>query len=284
MALKIQGEAKLDSDPCVVAWDNALFVGTEDGSIKVFDAKLTPGASWAAHSVQLFALAAGNGKVYSSSNDGGIRVWTQKGEKIKELPKSEGSEGDTGILHVFGKELYAGDETGNVTVYQDDELKALYNVLEEVKDLWLEPPFLFTVRDLDVTVTEIKPDESKTRFVTRHTMEGRAPLRITGNRLLVMARGGNDLQLHDASIDTTFKKLHAVKASDMIVTSLAVSGDFAWTGGWDSSVRRWKIDGDVLQPAGELNLGSYVNGLVATAPDNVYAILTGGRIVNITAA
>lgn len=46
-----------------------------------------------------------------------------------------------------------------VVVYEDNAEKARYNVLEEVKDLWIYPPYLFTVRDLDVTVTEIKPGE-----------------------------------------------------------------------------------------------------------------------------
>lgn len=46
-----------------------------------------------------------------------------------------------------------------VVIYEDNREKARYNVLEEVKDLWLYAPFLFTVRDLDVTVTEIKPGE-----------------------------------------------------------------------------------------------------------------------------
>lgn len=81
-------------------------------SFKVFDANLTSGASWSAHTVQLFALTAGCGYVYSSSNDGGIRVWTPKGEKVKELPPTGG---DVGVLHIFGNNVYAGDEAGNVS-------------------------------------------------------------------------------------------------------------------------------------------------------------------------
>jgi hypothetical protein len=42
-------------------------------------------------------------------------------------------------------------------VYEKYNDKAIYNVLEEVKDLVLSRPFLFTVRDLDVTITEIMP-------------------------------------------------------------------------------------------------------------------------------
>lgn len=42
-------------------------------------------------------------------------------------------------------------------MYQDNVLKAKYNVLEEVKDIAINPPFMFTARDLYVTVTEVKP-------------------------------------------------------------------------------------------------------------------------------
>ncbi|XP_013186487.1 uncharacterized protein LOC106131821 [Amyelois transitella] len=277
MSLKIEAETKIDSEPCVAAWDNKFFVGSEDGSIRSFDATLVPSASWSAHAVQIFALAAGNGNVLSASNDGGVRVWSTEGQKIADLP-SAGP--DVGVLRVYGKAIYAGDEGGNVLVYENNVEKARYNVLEEIKDLDLSPPFMFTVRDLDVTVTEIKPDESKSRFVTRHTMEGRAPLRVAGKRLLCMARGGNNLRLHDASVDTTFKMLHEVKVSDMIITSLSVCGDYAWTGGWDGCVRRWKMAEDRLEPAGELNLGACINALHIT-PDSAYIVLSGGRIVSV---
>lgn len=71
--------------------------------------------------------------------------------------------------------------------------------------------------------------------------------------------------------------------SDMIVTSLSVSGDYAWTGGWDGHVRRWKIDGDKIESVGEINLGSCVNALDTSAPNTAYAVLSGGRVVRLTA-
>lgn len=66
----------------------------------------------------------------------------------------------------------------------------------------------------------------------------------------------------------------------MILTSLTVSGDYAWTGGWDGIVRRYKIAEDLLEPAGEINLGSCINGLASNV-DTTYAILSGGKIVRI---
>uniref|UniRef100_A0A2A4JVX5 Anaphase-promoting complex subunit 4 WD40 domain-containing protein n=1 Tax=Heliothis virescens TaxID=7102 RepID=A0A2A4JVX5_HELVI len=277
MSLKIEAEIKVESEPCVLTWGNKLFVGAEDGSIKAFDEKLVAKESWAAHAVQPFALATDGAVLYSSSNDGAIKVWSMTGDKIAELP-STGA--DVGSLYVYDKQLYAGDEDGNITVYENNALKAKYNVLEEVKDLTFSPPFLFTVRDLYVTATEIKPEESKTRFTTRHTMEGRAPLRIAGNRLVFMSRDGNSLKLHDGSIDNNFKQLHEIKVSDMIVISLSTSGDYVWTAGWDGFVRRWKIAGDKLEPFGEINLGGCVNSVVATG-DSVYAAVTGGKIVHL---
>lgn len=67
----------------------------------------------------------------------------------------------------------------------------------------------------------------------------------------------------------------------MIVTSLAANGDTVWTGGWDGAVRQWTIAGDRLQAAGEISLGACINGLVATAPNTVYAAVSGGRLVRI---
>ncbi|CAH2073977.1 unnamed protein product, partial [Iphiclides podalirius] len=275
-ALKIEAEAIIESEPCVIAWDNMLFVGTESGSIITFDANLKPGSKWPAHETQVFALTAAKGNVYSSSIDGGVRVWTASGDKVTEYPPTGG---DIGALHVHENQLIAGDESGNVVFYENNTEKAKYNVLEEVKDIGFKPPYMFTARDLYVTVTEIKPDESKNRFMTRHTMEGRAPLRVAGARLVVTARGGNNLQLHDSSIDNKFKKLHEVKVSDMILTSLSVNENFAWTGGWDGCVRRWKIEGDQLQAAGEINLGACINALYASSPCTAYILLAGGKVI-----
>lgn len=67
----------------------------------------------------------------------------------------------------------------------------------------------------------------------------------------------------------------------MIITSLSVSGDYAWTGGWDGFVRRWKISGDQLEASGSLKVGACINGLVASSADNVYTIVAGGRVVHI---
>ncbi|CAH2086492.1 unnamed protein product [Euphydryas editha] len=280
MSLSIATETKVDTEPCVAAWNNKLFVGGENGSIITFDANLLPGTSWTAHAVQPFAIAASEDKVYSTSNDGGLRVWTFNGDKITEYPASEA---DIGSISVSGKHVYAGDELGNIYVYEENELIAKYNVLEEVKDIAISPPFMFTARDLYVTVTEVKPDQSKDRFVTQHVMEGRAPLRIYGSYLVVTSRSGNSIQLHNASLDTKFKKLHEAKVSDMILTSLSVSDGFAWTGGWDGYVRRWKVSDDKFESAGEINLGACINTLVASSADNAYALLTGGRIVNVKA-
>lgn len=77
-----------------------------------YDSNLTHEKSWSAHGVQIFALVADQSRVYSTSNDGGIRIWSTEGEKLKELPTTGA---DVGILRLYGKELYAGDEGGNVS-------------------------------------------------------------------------------------------------------------------------------------------------------------------------
>lgn len=72
-----------------------------------------------------------------------------------------------------------------------------------------------------------------------------------------------------------------IQVSDMIVTSLSVSDNIVWTGGWDGYIRRWKIAGNQLQPAGEINLGSCVNALIAPTGGSVFGVLTGAKIVKV---
>lgn len=76
---------------------------------------------------------------------------------------------------------------------------------------------------------------------------------------------------------------YLIQVSDMILTSLSVSDNVAWTGGWDGYIRRWKISENKLQPAGEMNLGSCINALIAPTGSGAYVVLTGGRIVKIKA-
>lgn len=71
-----------------------------------------------------------------------------------------------------------------------------------------------------------------------------------------------------------------LQVSDMIVTSLAVNGDFVWTGGWDGHIRRWQIENDQLKEAGDINIGSCINSLAADS-NSVYAAVTGGQLLKI---
>lgn len=80
-----------------------------------YDANLTPATSWQAHAVQPFALTAGAGKVFSSSNDGGVKVWNAEGKKITQLTPSDM---DISALTTLGTSvLLTGDEGGNVSTY-----------------------------------------------------------------------------------------------------------------------------------------------------------------------
>lgn len=64
----------------------------------------------------------------------------------------------------------------------------------------------------------------------------------------------------------------------MIVTSLAVDGNYVWTGAWDGHVKRWKIVGDKLEGAGDVDLGGCVNSIV-TYSNTAYAAVSGGKLV-----
>lgn len=97
----------------IKGWQNLFFQLFHDIPFlfQSYDKNLSSGADWTAHESQVFALSAANGFVYSSSYDGGVRVWSAKGDKIAELPPTGG---DIGDLCVHENQLISGDESGNV--------------------------------------------------------------------------------------------------------------------------------------------------------------------------
>lgn len=63
------------------------------------------------------------------------------------------------ILKLTGENdiLYSGDDKGKVYAWKSFEKIGFYEVVEEVWDLMVHDKFLLTVRNLDVSVIEMKP-------------------------------------------------------------------------------------------------------------------------------
>lgn len=92
----------------------------------------------------------------------------------------------------------------------DEKIKTVINVLEPVKDMMIDKNVLYTVRDLDLCITEMKNTETGT-FQTRKVLMGRAPMCIAGDKLCFSSRGGKDICVHENSHEKQYKEVAQAK-------------------------------------------------------------------------
>lgn len=90
------------------------------------------------------------------------------------------------------------------------------NTCDPIKDLSVSGNYVFTVRDLDVIVTELKPGD-KWVATTKKTVMGKSPVAVIGNEVVFASRTGKDILVYE--ISNELKPLAELK-----VNPCAVSG------------------------------------------------------------
>lgn len=122
---------------------------------KVWEEDLKKVTEIKAHATTVYCLAADGDSLYSCSNDGAIKAWNLNDLKEKgTILQLEAGE----IYKIFTQNglLYSSDEQGTVRVHAGKSIKNIYNLFEPLKDILVVNNLLYTVRDLDVVVTEMK--------------------------------------------------------------------------------------------------------------------------------
>lgn len=123
--------------------------------VKVWEEDLRKVTEVKAHAATVYCLAVSKDVLYSCSNDGTIKAWNLNDVKEKgTILQLETGE----IYRLFAKNgtLFSSDEQGVVRVHDGQSIKNMYNLLEPLKDVLVVGNFLYTVRDLDLVITEMK--------------------------------------------------------------------------------------------------------------------------------
>lgn len=75
---------------------------------------------------------------------------------------------------------------------------------------------VFTVKDLDVTITEfMAADDNKLLPATRKTLVGRAPIAVVGDNIIFTSRSGKDIIVHENSTESHFIQITELKVRIM---------------------------------------------------------------------
>jgi len=265
--------------------NNRLYSGADDGKIKVWEEDLKLVGTIDAHSRSIFSLVANDNTLYSCSNDGTLKSWTLHDLKVeKTLLKGEN---ELWKLCFSENTLYVGDNEGNVKLFKDNKLASMVNLLEPVKDMLIIGNLVYTIKDLDLVITELYSGSGNLgSFGLRKTIMGRAPVCIAGERLCFCSRSGKDILVHENSTDLDFKEVtHAKGAHEMIINALCgVKNDrktFIYSGGWDRMLKQWRVFSSTIEKQNACPVEMRINVIAAGPEGEIYVGGSDGHIVRV---
>lgn len=120
--------------------------------------------------------------LFCPDNDAdGMMMATSSGDAAADVDAAEYGGPFAGAAPAI--DLWSGDDKGVIICWRNDRIAFKYNLIEEVRSLWVENRLLYTARDLDAVVTDLGVSRSGMQYVTIGTIAGRAPLALIGRRL-----------------------------------------------------------------------------------------------------
>ncbi|XP_050304053.1 myosin heavy chain kinase D-like isoform X2 [Anthonomus grandis grandis] len=290
MSLKVSCRAS-DSDKH--EWDithllfhkGKLYSAADDGKIKLWSKDLIKEAEAEAHPCSVFCLAANDDTLYSCSNDGTIKMWDLNTLKEKGI-LVQSSDVEYWRVGYSAGCLFAGDDKGNISVYKDNQLYGQVNIAEPIKDMVIHDTLVFTVKDLDLVITEIKLEGKNIKYGTKISFMGRAPVTLIGDKLFAfITREGKEIQLHEICVESGFKPVARMTGSEMIINALSgtVWNDqqHLFSGGWDKMLKWWSIKNNGPTQEATCNVDLVITSIQSGDNGQVFVGGADGHILRI---
>ncbi|XP_036672788.3 F-box and WD repeat domain-containing 11-A [Drosophila suzukii] len=271
---------------CVAYFDGQLFSGGADGKIRIWSPELQLLATVNAHEAYIYCMAINqHGKVYSSSCDGQVHFMLPPygDEAVQELFRCDNA---IQAMYCDGTVLYTGDDKGVVTTWTNDRMLFKYNLVEEVKSLAGEQKLIYTVRDLDVVVSQVADGKSG-KYSNKAVIAGKSPLSLLGplvdgkrSYLAFPDRSGMGLQLVNNLPQQQYTQLwHIPDCHELIVNALCGDEKYLYSGGYDKKVKAWTdLGSEKPRALGEVDVGSCVNSICCGDNAKVYIASSDGLI------
>ncbi|XP_069980532.1 F-box/WD repeat-containing protein sel-10 isoform X1 [Penaeus vannamei] len=257
----------------LVLYNERVLTGADDGSVKVWDHELNLMHEFKAHNYAVTDILVVGNNIFTACADCTFSIWDANTFELKR--GIEGHEESIRKIITDGKNVFAGDDKGEVRVYSlDGDFAKMYSMVEEVWGLHVEGSRLYTIRDRGLTITEAKGESNKFTVISS-TSEGRAPLYVTSDTLAYLDRTGMMVLIHD-NTPSSYQLKGQLKGHERIVTALSGMGTFMVSGGWDNKVKLWDVTS--FQELGSSDVPGCANGLAVTEDKLVFAAGVGGYV------
>ncbi|XP_076044054.1 uncharacterized protein LOC143027051 [Oratosquilla oratoria] len=262
---------------CILIHGDKIFSCSDDGKVKIWSSDLKLQHEWKAHDYAVLHLLIFGSNLYTASVDMTIKIWDMDNQYSLKNTLEDHEEG-VRRLATNGTKIYSGDDKGEVRVWTPEgNLLLFYGMVEEVWDLHVDKSYIYTVRDRDVIMASIK--DTSDQYTIAKSIQGRAPMRITGDTLAFMERDGVVVNIHDVS--QGFPRRGQLKGHEKIVTAMAGWTGYVATGGYDQEVRFW--DTKALSSVGTCKIPGTVTAMGASPEGDVYVACEDGILCRVKA-
>uniref|UniRef100_A0A182U9J9 Zinc finger ZPR1-type domain-containing protein n=1 Tax=Anopheles melas TaxID=34690 RepID=A0A182U9J9_9DIPT len=249
---------KHSSDTTAVQFYNDhVFSSGGDGKVKVWTKDLRLVKELTPHEAYIYAMVIDSkGQLYTSSCDGTIKCLTSPltSDDCKELLKCKD---EIECLFVDPKDnLYSGDDKGIITMWIDQRIKYKFNVVEQVRSMAIQKNIIYSIRDNDLTVTEIIEGSASGRFMTKASIPGRCPVRLCGGctedgvyqNVAILTRDGLGITMIRNSKQEQYPVTWTKEnAHNMIINAMAAKDEYLYTAGYGGIIKQWS-ELDAKQP------------------------------------
>ncbi|CAG9857981.1 unnamed protein product [Phyllotreta striolata] len=290
MAAKIQCRAN-DADKheydinSVIFHKGKLYSAADDGKIMQWTQDLKKVCEVQSNPCSVFCLAANDTSLYSCSNEGTVKSFELDTLKLKNVLLQD-NQTEFWRLCCDGDRLYVGDHQGTIKVFKKEQLYGNLNISEPVKDMQMHGNLMFTA-NMDIIVTDLKLGSDKLQFGTKCTFAGRAPIALIGDEFV--AFGSTDatgVAVHENNDASHFKAVSKTPgAHDRIINALAgwgrQDGHVLFSGGWDKTLKAWRIEPDRLAPIVSCEVGFVINAIAVGEGRHVYVGGGDGNLAKI---
>lgn len=171
-----------------------------------------------AHPCSVYSITTDNNLLYSCSNEGTIKTFTLDTlEEKQTLVKDEQTEFTR--VYYENPHLFSADNQGYVKVYNNNKFYGQLNVSEPIKDMLIDGTYVYTVKDLDLVITQVKLEGEKLQFGMKGTFPGRAPAALIRNdkKFCYSSRDARDIVVHSSEAENKFKQLTEIKVNLILV-------------------------------------------------------------------
>lgn len=263
--VKVSADKHLSDITAILFSQDHVFTSGGDGKIKVWTKDLTLKKEVSVHEAWIYAMAVDStGRLYSSSADGTIRSLADplQSDKVEELLKCSD---DIESLFVDSKDnFYSGDDKGIITMWVDRKIKFKFNLVEQMRSIAVQNNFIYSIRDNDLTITEVMEGSSTGRYITKASIPGKSPVALCGSyantinsHVAIVTRDGLGVVCIKNSNKEHFPAVWTKeKAHDMIINCILGAGeDLLYTTGYDGIVKQWNGLEKDPKLVSEMNIG-----------------------------